>query len=91
MPYLLDTSTCIDAMRQRANVVNRMAATQPGECVVSTVTSYELYTGIARCRDKDRERAKVDLFCKPFWNYPSIRRPREWPAGFGGYWNREVR
>lgn len=39
-----------------------MAAAQPDECVISTITSYELYTGVEKCSKPDQERGKVDLF-----------------------------
>ena len=41
-----------------------MSAVAPGDCVISTITSYELYTGIAKCALPDKEQAKVDLFLK---------------------------
>src|SRR5207302_1016125 len=34
----------------------------PTDCGISTITSYELYTGIEKCSDPAKERAKVDLF-----------------------------
>jgi predicted nucleic acid-binding protein len=55
--YLLDTNTCIAAMRNDALVVTRMAALTPGDCAISTITSYELYTGIAKCADPAKELA----------------------------------
>ena len=61
MRYLLDTNACIAVMRNQANVVQRMSAVSPGECVISTVTSYELYTGVEKCADPPRERSKVSL------------------------------
>lgn len=64
MQYLLDTNTCIDVMRNNPNVVNRMSAVVPGDCVISTITSYELYTGIAKCASPEKEQTKVDLFLK---------------------------
>ena len=50
MLYLLDTNTCIDVMRNHPHVVDRMSALAPGDCAISTITSYELYTGIAKMR-----------------------------------------
>ena len=38
-----------------------MAAVSPGDCAISTITSYELYTGIEKCADPAKERSKVDL------------------------------
>ncbi|MFN0055490.1 MAG: type II toxin-antitoxin system VapC family toxin [Planctomycetales bacterium] len=61
MRYLLDTNTCIAAMRQNAAVVNRLSAVSPGDCAISTITSYELFTGVEKCADPVRERSKVQL------------------------------
>jgi tRNA(fMet)-specific endonuclease VapC len=61
MRYLLDTNTCIAAMRNDARVVARMAAVSPGDCAISTVTSYELCTGVEKCADPAKELAKVNL------------------------------
>lgn len=59
MRYLLDTNICIAAMRNNALVVARMAAVPPADCVISTITSYELYTGVEKCADPAKELAKV--------------------------------
>jgi len=68
--YLLDTNTCIAAMRNQATVVKRMAAVSPGDCAVSTVTSYELLTGVEKCADPTKERAKVELLLKTIEELP---------------------
>lgn len=60
MRYLLDTNTCIAAMRNVAWVVQRLAALSPDDCAISTITSYELCTGIEKCADPARELAKVN-------------------------------
>lgn len=49
-------------MRHHAAVLSRLAAIRPGDCAISTITSYELYTGVEKCTDPARERAKVLLF-----------------------------
>ena len=59
--YLLDSNTCIAAMRHHTLVLQRMAAVPPADCVVSSITSYELFTGVEKCADPVKERAKVDL------------------------------
>jgi tRNA(fMet)-specific endonuclease VapC len=59
--YLLDTNTCIAVMRNHPKAVQRMAAVPPGECAISTITAYELYTGVEKCSKPAQERAKVDL------------------------------
>jgi len=38
-----------------------MSAVQPGECAISTITSFELHTGVEKCAQPAKERAKVDL------------------------------
>ena len=62
MRYLLDTDTCIAALRGDPAVIALVSRWSPAECVVSTVTVYELEVGVAKCRDPRRERAKVNRF-----------------------------
>ena len=59
--YLLDTNTCIAVMRSHPIAVQRMAAVAPGDCAISTVTAYELYTGVEKCTNPAQERSKVEL------------------------------
>ncbi len=61
MRYLLDTNTCIAAMRHHAAVLQRLAAVAPADCAISSITTYELYTGIEKCADPAKELAKVNL------------------------------
>lgn len=68
--YLLDTNTCIAAMRNHPKVVQRMAAVPPGDCAISAITGYELYTGVEKCSDPAKERAKVDLLLKAVQHLP---------------------
>jgi tRNA(fMet)-specific endonuclease VapC len=70
MRYLLDTSTCINAMRNEAAVVARMSATSPGDCAISTITSYELHSGVEKCSDPSREIAKVGTLLKTVHTLP---------------------
>lgn len=60
MRYLLDTNTCIAAMCNNAMVVQRLAALSPEDCAISVITSYELWTGIEKCKNPAKERAKVN-------------------------------
>ena len=62
MRYLFDTDTCIAALRGDPAVIALLSRWSPAECVVSTVTVYELEVGVAKCRDPRRERAKVARF-----------------------------
>jgi tRNA(fMet)-specific endonuclease VapC len=59
--YLLDTVTCIAVMRGHPRAVARMAGVAPGECAISSISIYELYTGVEKCAKPAVERAKVDL------------------------------
>jgi tRNA(fMet)-specific endonuclease VapC len=59
MRYLVDTNTCIHAMRGVKSVIDTMSSIAPNEIAISSVTCYELYTGVEKCVDSDRERAKV--------------------------------
>jgi tRNA(fMet)-specific endonuclease VapC len=61
MRYLLDTITCIAVMRHHAAVLQRLSAVAPADCAISSITTYELYTGIEKCADPAKEQAKVDL------------------------------
>jgi tRNA(fMet)-specific endonuclease VapC len=60
MRYLLDTNTCIAAMRNNPRVLARMASLSPSDCAISTVTIYELYIGVEKCANPASERVKVD-------------------------------
>jgi tRNA(fMet)-specific endonuclease VapC len=61
MLYLLDTNLCIAAMRNDAIVLQRLSALSPDDCMISTITTYELYTGIEKCTDPSKELGKVKL------------------------------
>jgi len=59
MKVLLDTNTCIALMKGREKAVQRLQQFQPADCTISTVTSYELLTGVLKCQNPVREREKV--------------------------------
>lgn len=59
MKVLLDTNTCIALMKGREKAVHRLQQFQPSDCTISTVTSYELLTGVLKCQNPVREREKV--------------------------------
>ena len=61
MRYLLDTNTCIGAMRHHPVVLRHLSGVAPSDCAISTISSYELYTGVEKCANPPQERAKVDL------------------------------
>jgi tRNA(fMet)-specific endonuclease VapC len=41
-----------------------MSAVAPGECAISTITAYELHTGVEKCSKPAQERAKVELLLR---------------------------
>lgn len=53
---------CIAAMRGHPPVLQRLAAVAPADCAISSITTYELFTGVEKCADPTRELAKVNLF-----------------------------
>lgn len=60
MRYLLDTNACIQVMRGVPSVVRALARHAPADVVASSITCYELYTGIEKCADPRGERTKVE-------------------------------
>ncbi len=68
--YLLDTNICIAVMRGHSIALQRLASVAPGECAVSTVTAYELYTGVEKCAMPAQERRKVELLLSTIWEMP---------------------
>lgn len=65
MIYLLDTNVCIALMRGHVEVCRMMRSQRPSDCVVSTVSLYELQSGVERCRQPVVERQKVEAFLRP--------------------------
>lgn len=59
MKFLLDTDTCIAAMRGREEAVKKLSSLPPDDCRISTVTVYALEVGVAKCRESQKEGAKV--------------------------------
>ena len=62
MIYILDTNVCIAAMRGNVSVRQRMSALMPTDCGISTVSLYELFSGVERCSQPATERQKVERF-----------------------------
>ena len=60
MGYLLDSDACIAVLRGRAGVLTKLAAITPDSCAISSISVYELFIGVAKCRQPERERAKIE-------------------------------
>ncbi len=73
MRFLLDTDTCIAAMRGRPEVRRRLEAVAPDDCGISFVSVFELYSGVERCRRPENERRKVETFLGPMHLLPFDR------------------
>ncbi len=59
MKYLLDTNVCIDVLRGKQGVIDRLQEHSPDDCVISSITVYELLSGAQKSRDPTGESAKV--------------------------------
>src|SRR5918999_1357631 len=70
MRYLLDTDTCVDILRGVAAPVQRLASLTPDDCVISTITGFELFAGAANARDPQREAAKVQKLLETVGELP---------------------
>jgi tRNA(fMet)-specific endonuclease VapC len=70
MTWLLDTNVCIAAMRGNPQVLRRLRAASPTDCGISTVTFYELFSGVERCSNPAAERQKVETFAAPLHLLP---------------------
>ena len=62
MSLLLDTNVCVDVLKGHSTVCAHMAAVSPADCAVSSVTAFELASGIRRCAQPEREMKKLDRF-----------------------------
>jgi tRNA(fMet)-specific endonuclease VapC len=61
---ILDTNVCIDVLRGRKKVVDRLAQCRPEDCHISVITEFELFQGADRAppEHREEERAKVSRF-----------------------------
>ena len=66
MKYLLDTNICIYLIKkQPSEVIEKFQAIAPGEIAISSVTVAELMYGVEKSRQKEKNRAALDLFLAP--------------------------
>jgi tRNA(fMet)-specific endonuclease VapC len=68
--YLLDTNTCIAAIRQNALVLGRMVNRPPDQMAVAVMTVAELWFGALKSKDPARGRSLADSFLEPFTRLP---------------------
>lgn len=66
MHYILDTNTCIFAIKQDADVIKHMQAQSPADIAVTAMTVAELYFGAVKSKTSRKTREAVDTFLEPF-------------------------
>ena len=65
MKYLLDTDTCIYALKQRAAVLERMLSLSRADVALSVITEAELRTGAAKSASPMKTLRLVKNFLRP--------------------------
>ena len=65
MPFLLDTDTCIYALKQHPRVLEQLLSKNRDEIVVSVITEAELRTGAAKSASPIRTLRLVENFLRP--------------------------
>jgi tRNA(fMet)-specific endonuclease VapC len=68
--YLLDTDTCVYAMKQQPAVLSRLLATPRADVAISVVTEGELRTGAAKSSEPARTARRVGAFLAPLTILP---------------------
>ena len=65
MKFLLDTDTCIYALKQNQNVLERLLATTREDVFVSVITEGELRTGAAKSSSPVKALHLIENFLRP--------------------------
>lgn len=65
MKYLLDTDTCIFAIKQNASVLERLLSKRRSDVALSVVTEAELRTGAATSTAPKKTLARLESFLAP--------------------------
>jgi tRNA(fMet)-specific endonuclease VapC len=65
MKFLLDTDTCIYALKQHPSVLQRLLAQKPEDIAVSVITEAELRTGAAKSASPAKTLRLVENFLRP--------------------------
>jgi len=65
MKFLLDTDTCIYAIKQHGEVLRRLLAQSRADVAVSVITEGELRTGAAKSIATDKTLRRVENFLRP--------------------------
>lgn len=66
MKYLLDTNICIYLIKQKPQeVIKRFESESIGEIGISTITASELYYGVEKSQQKERNSRALEQFLLP--------------------------
>ena len=65
MKYLLDSDTCIFAMKQNRHVLERLLSENPEDVAISVITEGELRTGAAKSASPVKTLRLVENFLSP--------------------------
>ncbi len=65
MPFLLDTDTCIYAIKQNQSVLQHLLSTAREDVAVSVITEAELRTGAAKSTSPARTLQRIENFLRP--------------------------
>lgn len=63
--YLLDTDTCVSALRGRRPVLDRLQSLSPGDVCISSMTEAELGYGVLASRDREGNASRTRLLLEP--------------------------
>lgn len=66
MIYLLDTNTCVYAIKRDPRVLRSLQEHSPDDFGISAITVAELWFGAAKSSRPQQTRSSVDAFLKPF-------------------------
>jgi tRNA(fMet)-specific endonuclease VapC len=64
--YLLDTNTCVYAIKRWPEVLSRLQRLSPDDVAISSITLAELLFGAAKSSKPTRTRTNVEAFLRPF-------------------------
>ena len=70
MKFLLDTNVCIRLMRGDDAVRENLRQATPDDCAISMITVFELFAGVERCADPEKESIKVKRLLSAFHLLP---------------------
>lgn len=66
MTYLLDTNTCVYALKRVPAVIDRLKTFSPEDLGIAIITAADLWFGARKSSRPERTRASVDAFLVPF-------------------------